>query len=336
MGDTLSFYLWKTLLPIKLGPDYGRTPVWLMTHGWAYAMIVIPMAVMGVALAFRKRGPLTPNNGGTDGPLAPNNRGTGLIGRSHPWVAAALVIWLLPILPVSGMTPFDFQFYSTVADRYVYFAMLGIALAGAGVVASMPARTSIGVGVVVIGAFAVLSFQQLPVWANTRSLFTQGLLVNPRSAVSHLSIGHEIESGGDLDAAIDEYRKAVLYSPLSEQAHNNLGEALGKKWSTGSQPDVKSPILAEAKSELERAVQLRDNFPDGHANLGNVYYSLHRYADALAQFQAALRFNPDNPQYAYMAGMMYQQLGNIDQSRAYLQKAADHGFEPAERALKGQ
>ena len=31
-GDALAFYLFKTLVPINLGVDYGRTPSWVMAH----------------------------------------------------------------------------------------------------------------------------------------------------------------------------------------------------------------------------------------------------------------------------------------------------------------
>jgi hypothetical protein len=310
MGDTLAFYLGKTVAPIRLGPDYSRTPVWLMHHSWAYAMIAIPLALFVVTWALR--------------------------GRA-PWALAAFGLFVLALLPVTGITLFDFQFFSTVADRYMYFAMLGIALAVAGVIASMPPKGAAVVGVVVVGCLAVLSIRQVPVWANTKTLFTQGLRVNPNSSVSYLTLGHEKETAKDLDGAIAYYRKAALLNPGSERAQNNLGQALGHKWSMMSSHDASTmPLLTEAQQHLEESVRLRSNFPDSHANLGNVYYAEHRYADALTQYQQALRYDPDNDQYNYMAGMMCAQLGNVDQSRTYLQKAADHGFVPAVNALKGQ
>jgi hypothetical protein len=307
MGDTLAFYLWKLILPTGLGPDYGRTPVWLMRHGWAYGMIAVPLAVLAIAWIARRRA---------------------------PWAIVGAGIWLLSLLPVTGLTPFDFQQFSTVADRYMYFAMLGVAIAVSGALTSLPVRWTMGVGAALAVILTVLTVRQLPVWANTTALFTQGLRINPESSVSYLSIGHEKDAAGNLDGAIADYRQAVRFNPDSAQTQNNLGEALGHKWYLGGHSASTAPLLMEARDHLERSVRLRDNFPEAHANLGNIYFNLHRYADTLAQFQAALRYDPENAADQYMAGIMYAQLGDPSNSRAYLQKAADHGYGPAVDALK--
>lgn len=309
MGDTLTFYLWKSLVPWMLGPDYGRTPMWLLRHGWAYAMIVIPIAIGAIASVQRRR---------------------------VPWAVIAFGIFVVSLLPVSGIVPFDFQAFSSVADRYMYFAMVGIALAAAGALASVPLRAAIPVGVLLVSILAILSFRQLPVWTNTKDLFTQGLRVNPRSSVSYLSLGRIKQTAGDFDGAIADYRIAIRYNPMSEQAHNNLGESLGQKWTNGSRTPSTMPLLTEAQSELERAISLRDNLPEGHANLGNVYFGEGRYADSLAQFQDALKYDPGDMHDTYMCGMAYEHLGNFEQGRAYLQQSAEQGYQPAVDALAGK
>ncbi len=46
-----------------------------------------------------------------------------------PWLVSTAGVFVAGLLPVLGLVPFAFQAYSTVADRYVYIAMLGPALA---------------------------------------------------------------------------------------------------------------------------------------------------------------------------------------------------------------
>ncbi|MDP2107158.1 MAG: hypothetical protein Q8J76_14270, partial [Desulfobulbaceae bacterium] len=42
-----------------------------------------------------------------------------------PWVLCGVALFVVAILPVSGILPFSYQAMSTVADRYLYLAMLG-------------------------------------------------------------------------------------------------------------------------------------------------------------------------------------------------------------------
>ena len=60
------------------------------------------------------------------------------------------------LLPVLGLIPFDFQHYSTVADRYAYLAMLGPAIALAwGLTRPMPAMTNQAAATKMTGASRV-------------------------------------------------------------------------------------------------------------------------------------------------------------------------------------
>ena len=51
-----------------------------------------------------------------------------IMRKRSKWLFTAILIFVVAILPVSGIIPFIFQNISTVADRYLYFAMLGPAL----------------------------------------------------------------------------------------------------------------------------------------------------------------------------------------------------------------
>ena len=87
-GDAIAFYMYKLIWPLKLAVDYGRTPRETLASGWAYVTALVPLA-MAIVL-WRKR-------------------------RSWPIVCAGAVIFVLGMLPVSGLVRFDFQIYSTVA-----------------------------------------------------------------------------------------------------------------------------------------------------------------------------------------------------------------------------
>src|SRR4029077_7008704 len=138
-SDTLMFYLAKLFWPFSLGPDYGRTPDWLLHHAWVYATVLVPLLL--AVIAWRD--------------------------RSKVWPTVVIVIFVVGVLPVSGFTPFTFQMYSTVADRYVYFVMLAPALALACALAELRGAGPRICGAVLIAGLTFVSIRQVPVWANT-------------------------------------------------------------------------------------------------------------------------------------------------------------------------
>ncbi len=101
-GDAIAFYMYKLALPLWLGPDYGRQPEWVLSHWWGYVMWMAPCGLLLMAWLWRDR---------------------------KPWLMASAGIFVVGVLPVSGLVPFTFQYISTVADRYLYLSMLGPALA---------------------------------------------------------------------------------------------------------------------------------------------------------------------------------------------------------------
>ena len=105
LGDALAFYLAKLFVPIRIAIDYGRKPTAVLGHAWGYVTWLLPAAVY--ALVFRYR-------------------------RSFPEGAVGGAIAVAFLLPVLGLVPFVYQGYSTVADRYMYLAMIGPALILAG------------------------------------------------------------------------------------------------------------------------------------------------------------------------------------------------------------
>jgi hypothetical protein len=90
-GDAITFYLFKTLLPINLCVDYGRTPTLVMSHAWGYLAWVVPVALLVGAYLNRHQ-------------------------RPNTWLGVVLFVAFL--LPTLGLVPFAYQAYSTVADRF--------------------------------------------------------------------------------------------------------------------------------------------------------------------------------------------------------------------------
>jgi protein O-mannosyl-transferase len=202
-GDAVAFYAAKLLVPIGLGPDYGRTPVRALASGAVFLHCLIAVAIIvAIVAAWRRR----------------------------PIVALGLAFFLLFLLPVLGLATFSYQTHSTVADHYLYLPMAGIALvAGAGLMALRP-QVRRGVGILVCCVLTALTLRQLPVWRDSVSLFTRMVEINPQSSGSHNNLGMAYAQLMRLDQAAAEFRRAIVLSPGDTSAHTNLA-ALLFEWS---------------------------------------------------------------------------------------------------------
>jgi hypothetical protein len=224
--DAIGFYVAKVLVPLNLVSDYGRSPRWLMGHPLAWLTCLIPVAIFAAVWRVRKR---------------------------VAWPLASFGVFVTGLLPSIGIVPFDFQHYSTVADRYLYIAMLGPAIAAAFLVARF-GRVAAGTTIGLLGILTTLSVIQLGYWRDDWRLTTHTMETNPQSlaAVSgfrYLLTGWHDTHGfpaprhctidqptlvrvGDLlmsrrmwPVAAAAYRRALSRGAKTAEIYDRLGEA---------------------------------------------------------------------------------------------------------------
>ncbi|MDQ2799419.1 MAG: tetratricopeptide repeat protein [Armatimonadota bacterium] len=255
-GDALAFGLGKLVWPSPLAIDYGRTPSWLLSHPWACLTVLVPLALGVIAWHLRRR---------------------------HSWPLVCLGLFAAALLPVSGLIPFAFQEYSTVADRYYSLALLGPALGLAFLLARCPARSLQGAALLVIGAFGCLSLRQVGCWENSVTLFTHAIAVNPNSYHIQYNLANALNDAGDTPGAISRYRQALRLQPGDAEAHCNLGAAL-----------MKAGRVDEAADEYRQALRLNPGLSEAHEALGLYLVDRGNLEAAIAEWQTALRLQPEN------------------------------------------
>lgn len=87
---------------------------------------------------------------------------------------------------------------------------------------------------------------------------------------------------GNVDRAIDSYKKAIVFQPRFASPYTNLGVAYEKK----GLPNL-------AISSYQTALQLDPNDAISHNNLGYVYTRLGRISEAVIEFKRALVIDPN-------------------------------------------
>jgi Flp pilus assembly protein TadD len=284
--DAVAFYGRQLVWPLQLGPDYGRTPQVIIAQGW----------------------PLIPG-----GILVISSLALWLQRRRFRVIGLAGAVFVVGVLPVLGMVPFLFQAYSTVADRYTYFAMLGVAL-GVGWLGQEWTHTRMSllvVAVVVGGLLGWRSSQQVQIWRDTSTLFTHALQVNPRSAVSHNNLGLTLAHQQRLPEAIMHYKQALQLKATMPEAYYNLGDAFA------AQGDSDSAI-----AHYTSALRLKPTWAEAHNNLGTALARQGKLDDAIAHYTQALQLKPEWAlPYNNLGDAMVKQ-GRITEAIAVLMKAA--------------
>ena len=266
-GDALAFALSKLVWPARLGIDYGRSPVWLMTQSWAYFTGLIPVTLGVLAWLGRAR---------------------------YPVLAAAFGIITAALLPTLGLTPFVFQIYSTVADRYQYLAVFGLALAfswGLYAVWTLgEGRERLRLGAAsacgaVLLLCALSSSLQTLCWQSSTALFTQALNVNPRSWGAANNLAAVLLDQGHSQEALVPLAIALRERPEYAEAHANLGVV----WINLRQPH-------RAEAEFRAATTYEPRLGSGWNGLGAALLTEGRSGEATKAFQQALQVSPGSPQ----------------------------------------
>jgi tetratricopeptide (TPR) repeat protein len=279
-GDALAFYLTKLFVPVNLAIEYGRRPDNVLKHTWAYLTWLAPASIALLIFLARK---------------------------NRPWLVVGGLMSLAVLLPVLGLVPFAYQVYSTVADRYIYIAMLGPALMVAWGLQEALSRgygkAAIGAASVAVAALAVLTVQQLRYWDNSAALFGHAIRINPNSYGLRTNYGISLDDVGRFDEAVAQYRAATKIMPDFPDAYQDMGVSL--------QHEGKAD---EAMDCFRQAIAIDPDYELGHAAIGLTLLTEGRPADALPELALAAKLAPADAQNLAHYGAALQQLGRADEA----------------------
>lgn len=320
----IPFYLWKTVLPLKLSPLY-ELPAQFNPRNWSYLLSGALVLVVSMSLF--------------------------LLRRRWPAGLALWISYIVILAPVAGIAQSGPQI---TADRYSYLSCLGWAiLAGAGLlhcwqlwvrryIRRLTVLLASGLTVLIMVGLGALTWEQVQVWHDSESLWGQVLYVGP-SKIAHNNLANVLVGRGQLDRAIDHYREALRIDPDYVPAYNNLGLALAARGELETAIEYYRqalriyPAYAEAhanlatallnRGELEtaidhyrKALQLNPADANAHNNLGLALASQGEFQGAVRHFRRALELSPTGSQ----AHLIYFNLGTALSKDGRLEEAIDH------------
>jgi tetratricopeptide (TPR) repeat protein len=182
-GDSLFFYLQKLIFPYPLAACYGYTPEIISTNQSIYITTIICFLL--TIILFIKR-------------------------KSNPILFSGFLIIFICLLPVLGFIPFEYQEHSNVADRYIYFAMIGAALFIPVISNSIEKNNYLKyIGGSVLLIFLILNIRQTNTWKNEFSVWDNTLQHYQNSPKVYYNRGVEYSKMGKYDDAITDYTQCL-------------------------------------------------------------------------------------------------------------------------------
>lgn len=260
-GFALAFYLYKLFFPAWLAIDYGHSPASLLQHGWIYAAWIIP-AGLAVWIWMNR--------------------------HKRPWLAAAGLIFIVGVSPVLGLIPFHFQYYSTVADHYLYLAMLGPAAALAWFASRHWNRTVITACALILSLLSIRSIFQTLHWRDSITLFEHTISVNDRSFMGHNNLGNVLLKEGDLAAAQTHLLQSLQIKPDHITAYENMITVLVRR----------GEIDAILRLMRDWPPKVKQYYSGTYTLLGRFLLERGRFDEAIEQFQERLKLHPDDAEAA--------------------------------------
>lgn len=296
-GDAINFYASKIILPIDLAVDYARHPYAVINNKGALVLSFLTLVILAVSLV-------------------------ATLVTNKPWLKKTTVVcgmFVVSLVPVLGLVPFGYQFFSTVCDRYAYLAVIAPAWALASMTQGVGARRR-AIQIITTLYLLTLSFataHQIEYWHDETTLFQHSLEVQADGAVALIGRSNELAKKGDWRSTLPLLERASQALPDWARPHNNLGtsfvnldryqdaaDALAKAlklrpvyplaWSNRCSVVRQLKRLDEAAHDCKMAVDQAPEFAPAHLNMALTLMDMGNWAGAAASYQKALALDPNN------------------------------------------
>ena len=154
---------------------------------------------------------------------------------------------------------------------------------------------------------------QLPA---ARKAFLTVLQLDPHDGRAENSLGLIFESDAQPDAAIEAYRKAILWQEQNphptEQPYVNLGNLLLNQGRT-----------KEGIESLEQAVKVAPGNAYCHLRLGTGYLRNGQLEGAQRELEKATQLDPNSATGHYQLGRLYKEIHALDRAKAEFDRSAE-------------
>jgi tetratricopeptide (TPR) repeat protein len=152
-------------------------------------------------------------------------------------------------------------------------------------------------GLIVI-ILSIMTIRQNFIWREPLKFYQKALLYSPKSFRAYNEMGVIYLNNKEYDKAISTFQKAIQNNPRFDQAYDNLGVAYDMKG------DFKNAIWQHKK-----ALEINPNNAKTYNNLGNAYNKSNQFEEAIEAYNNALKLNPSYKAVYNNLGVIYYKKG---------------------------
>ncbi|HKX26528.1 MAG TPA: tetratricopeptide repeat protein [Blastocatellia bacterium] len=138
-------------------------------------------------------------------------------------------------------------------------------------------------------------------YRNAQEEYKKALKLEPGNGRFMNNLGYSYYLSADYDGAVKCYGKALKVNPNDRRLHNNLGLAYGRRGDYG-----------KARTHFMIAV----GETGAHLNMGYVYTQESKFDEAIKQYEAALRLDPQSLQAIGNLAQLYERAGRLQEAVA--------------------
>lgn len=216
------------------------------------------------------------------------------------------------LLPASKWLPFGSAFDFTNRASYlpawgVYVLLVMMALA-----VPVPTVLRQALAVLMIGFYSAVSWNYLPTYENSESLWGRALQVHPDSGYAHQSLASHFLKTGQIDQAENSFLQSI---PHLQKAESPL---LGFTWSGLGRVSARKSRFEEALKFQAQAVEVLPARADFHYDLAILQAQVNQLDQAKRSLQKAIELDEEfMPAYVGMAKIALSQGNGPETLRLY-------------------
>jgi len=226
-----------------------------------------------------------------------------------------LAFWLTFFLLTLSPTLTPLRIAWAVAERYVYLGTFGVLVFAAFLIQKIGEKLKdrkiswIILGIVVLGLSVRTVIRNLD-WRNQDSLWIATAKVSPSSHQNHNNLGDMYARHGELEKAVEEFKKAIELKPNYGDAYHNLANVYHQM----GKDDL-------AKENYQKALEFNPGLWQSHQNLAALYFLEEKLDLAEQHLLKAIEINPTNGELYVNLSILYQKMGKKEKAAEALQKA---------------
>lgn len=272
--NSMAFYLFKSLIPIKLSVIYQKNAVSISILEYLISSLILTLIIISIIYFKKYRRAL-------------------IFG---------FLFFFISILPVSGIFPFSRE--QLFADRYFYIPSIGLfftyllifhALLGLSTKYQNGLKYLFSVSLVLyIAYYSIFSYKRTATWKNTETLFNDVIKKYPNTSAAHFNLAKHLSDRGLIKESIDSYLRCIKIDPRHAVAHYNLGNMY-----------YRLKQMKNAISKFKDALNINPLYIEAMTNMGVAYLKMKEYENAMAALKKALLIDPTNIVALHNLGICY-------------------------------